>query len=485
MLRGEVPARPPNAPPRLVYSESVFLTLAAPISGSDLGYLLHKNPARSHSFDLPFGAAHVFYPDLAADHSAACLLLDIDPIGLVRGHAHAGEGALDQYVNDRPYVSSSFLSVALARIFGTAMGGRSKERQELADAPLDWTALLAPAPCRPGEPFLRGLFEPLGYTVETTRHPLDERFPEWGEGFHYSIRLRGRQRLQDLLAHLYVLVPVLDAEKHYWVGDDEVEKLLRQGEGWLAAHPQKEAIAARYLRFDRHLTRDALARLADEDALDPEAVEEARAGEELAIEAPLRLWEQRIGAVLSALRAVDAKTVVDLGCGEGKLLAPLLQDRSFTRLVGMDVSWRSIETARRRLRLAQMPEAQRQRIELLHGSLMYRDQRLEGFDAATVIEVIEHLDPPRLAAFERVLFDCARPKTAIVTTPNSEYNGKFASLPSGRFRHKHHRFEWTRPEFSAWATSLAARFGYAVRFLPIGPEDAAVGAPTQMGVFTR
>ena len=278
---------------------------------------------------------------------------------------------------------------------------------------------------------------------------------------------------------------MLDAEKHYWVGDDEVEKLLRKGEGWLAAHPEREAIATRYLRYDRRLTRDALARLADEDAPDPEAVEQARANEELEIEAPMRLWEQRIGAVMSALRAVDAKTVVDLGCGEGKLLKPLLQDKAFDRLVGMDVSWRSLETARRRLYMDQMPDAQRKRIELIHGSLMYRDKRLEGFDAATVIEVIEHLDPPRLAAFERVLFECARPKAAIITTPNSEYNVRFATLPAGQFRHKDHRFEWSRQEFSAWAHGIAERFGYAVRFLPIGPEDPVVGAPTQMGVFTR
>ena len=451
-----------------------------------MGYLLLKNPARVHSFDLAFGKAHVFYPELSDAKSTACLLLDIDPVGLVRGRSQsAGEGTLDQYVNDRPYVSSSFLSVAMSRVFGTAMGGRSKERQELADTPIEWTAVAAAAPCRAGEAFIRGLFEPLGYTVKAERHGLDERFPEWGEGFYYTITITGTKRLQDLLAHIYVLIPVLDAEKHYWVGDDEVEKLLRKGQGWLAAHPEREAITARYLRYDRRLTRDALARLADEDAPDPEAVEQVHTNEELEIEAPIRLWEQRIGAVLSALRAVDAKTVLDLGCGEGKLLKPLLQDKAFERLVGMDVSWRSLETARRRLYMDQMPDAQRKRIDLIHGSLMYRDKRLEGFDAATVIEVIEHLDPPRLAAFERVLFECAQPKAAIVTTPNSEYNSKFGSLPAGQFRHKDHRFEWSREEFSSWANGIAERFGYSVRFLPIGPEDSVVGAPTQMGVFQR
>jgi 3' terminal RNA ribose 2'-O-methyltransferase Hen1 len=456
------------------------------VSGDDLGYLLHKNPARAHSFDLPFGRALVVYPELSGQSSSAALLLDIDPVGLVRGRSHPGsEGTLDQYVNDRPYVASSFLSVALSRTLGTAMGGRSKERQELAEAEIDWEAVIAVAPCRGGEEFVRRLFAPLGYETSAVHHPLDERFPEWGEGPYYTIRLRGRKRLQDLLTHIYVLLPVLDAEKHYWVGADEVEKLLRKGEGWLAAHPDRDTITARYLRYDRKLTRDALARLADETAPDPDALERSHFKEEAEIEAPLRLWEQRIGAVLSALRSVEAKTVIDLGCGEGKLLKALLPERSFERLVGMDVSWRSLEAARRRLDLERMPETQRKRIDLIHGSLMYRDNRLEGFDAAAVIEVVEHLDAARLAAFERVVFEHAKPKAVVLTTPNSEYNVRFPSLPRGGFRHKDHRFEWTRDEFAAWANCVAARSGYTVRFLPVGPEDASVGPPTQMGVFTR
>jgi 3' terminal RNA ribose 2'-O-methyltransferase Hen1 len=177
--------------------------------------------------------------------------------------------------------------------------------------------------------------------------------------------------------------------------------------------------------------------------------------------------------------------VVDLGCGEGRLLKTLIEDRGFERIVGMDVSWRNLEIAQRRLFLDRMPAAQRNRIELIHGSLMYRDKRLGGFDAASVIEVIEHLDPPRLAAFERVLFEHAKPRAVVITTPNSEYNVKFATLPEGRLRHKDHRFEWTRAEFASWAGNVATRFGYQVRFVPVGLEDSSVGAPTQMGVFTR
>ena len=373
----------------------------------------------------------------------------------------------------------------MARVFGTAMSGRSKERQVLADQPLPLEAVVTALPCRGGEEFLRRLFEPLGYETEATHYFLDEAFPEWGPGPYYTVRLKAHTRLRDLLTHIYVLVPVLDAEKHYWVGADEVNKLLEKGEGWLAAHPQRDTIVARYLRYDRKLTRSALARLADEDTADPESERAGHAEEEAVLEAPLKLWEQRIGAALSVLRGSSAKTVVDLGCGEGKLLKPLLEDRSLERIVGMDVSWRALQMAHRRLCFDELPPAQKSRIELIHGSLMYKDSRLHGFDAAVAMEVIEHLDASRLSAFERVLFEAAQPKIVLLTTPNAEYNHLFPFLPAGHFRHKDHRFEWTRSEFQTWATRIAERYGYRACFLPVGPEDPIAGAPTQMGVFEK
>lgn len=452
---------------------------------TDLGYLLHKNPDRVHSFELSFGKAHLFYPEATQERCTAALLLEVDPVGLVRGKKGQHEGGtLDQYVNDRPYVLSSFLSVALGRALGTAMTGRSKNRQDLAEKAIALEATLAVVSCRGGEPFLRELFEPLGYRVSAEHHPLDEKFPEWGEGQYYTVHLQGNVRLQDLLNHLYVLVPVLDAEKHYWIGQDEVAKLLRKGEGWLVAHPSKEAIVQRYLPRQRQLAREALAQLAEGDDRDPDAREEARAEEETKMEAPIRLWQQRMGAVVAVLRSAGAQRVLDLGCGEGKLLKPLLEEKSLTEIVGMDVSYRSLEIASRNLHVDRMPPKQRERLKLLHGSLMYRDKRLAGYDAATVVEVIEHLDAPRLAAFERVLFEAARPKTVVVTTPNAEYNVKFDTLPAGKFRHKDHRFEWTREEFQSWAGRMGERFGYGVRFLPVGEEDSELGAPTQMGVFS-
>jgi 3' terminal RNA ribose 2'-O-methyltransferase Hen1 len=454
---------------------------------TDLGYLLHKSPSRVHSFEQVFGKAHVFYPETSAERCTAALLLEIDHIGLVRnrrgpsGEAHV----LEQYVNDRPYAASSFLSVAIARTFGTAITGRSKERQELAATPLPLEVRIAVLPCRGGENLLRRLFEPLAYEVTAIRHPLDTKFPEWGESPYFTVTLKATVRLSDLLTHLYVLIPVLDDDKHYWVGDAEVEKLLRHGEGWLRVHRERELITNRYLKHQKRLAREALTRLIGEEEPEAEEMAEIHTREEEAIEKPISLAEQRMGAVMAALRSSGAKRVLDLGCGEGRLLRELLKDKTFTEIVGLDVSHRVLEIAAQRLHLENLPKMQQDRIRLLHGSLTYRDARLAGYDAATVVEVIEHQDAPRLAAFERVLFEFAHPQTVVVTTPNVEYNVKFETLPAGKMRHKDHRFEWTRAEFQSWATRMATRFGYSVRFLPIGPEDQVVGSPTQMGIFSR
>jgi 3' terminal RNA ribose 2'-O-methyltransferase Hen1 len=454
---------------------------------TDLGYLLHKNPARVQTFELSFGKAHVFYPEASEERCTMALLLEVDPVGLVRGRSGpAGEGgALEQYVNDRPYVASSFLTVAISQLFGTALSGRSKERPQLAERALPFEVRIPVLPCRGGDIFLRKLFEPLGYRVDAQPIELDPAVPAWGTSRYLSVTLTGEHKLADLLSHVYVLIPVLDGDKHYWVGDEEVEKLIRHGEGWLATHPEKEQIAHRYLAHQKRLARNALEQLVGEE--DPHADEEAVAhgAEEAALEKKLSLNDIRLDRVAEVLAASGAKRVLDLGCGEGKLLRLLLKHKGFDEIVGVDVSHRALEAAADRLKVERMSEAQRKRLRLLHGSLMYRDARLGGFDAAAVVEVIEHLDPPRLAAFERVVFESARPSTVVLTTPNVEYNVRVQFLPAGRMRHKDHRFEWTRAEFEGWAAGIATRFGYAVRHEPLGPVDEAVGAPTQMAVFTR
>lgn len=452
---------------------------------TDLSFLLHKHPARLQTFGQNFGQVHVFYPEATDERCTAALLLDVDAVGQVRGKkGSSGEGrTLAQYVNDRPYVASSLLSVAMAEVFGSAMAGRSGERPETAATAIDLEATLPVLPCRGGEDVITRLFVPLGYEVEAHRLPLDEQFPEWGESAYFHVRLRATVRLANLLSHLYVLIPVLDDEKHYYVGDDEVDKLLARGAGWLPWHPEKNLITDRYLSHKRTLTRAALERLLEDDADEDEAAS-GHDAEEAVVEERVNLHTQRHGAVLAALRETGARRVIDLGCGDGKLLKLLLAERALTKVAGMDVSHRALEFAARLLHLDSLPPAQRARLTLFQGSLTYRDRRLAGYDAATVVEVIEHLDPPRLAVFERCVFEAAHPSSVVVTTPNVEYNVRFPTLPAGTLRHKDHRFEWTRAEFEAWGGTVAQRFGYAVRFLPAGPVDPEVGAPSQMAVFT-
>jgi 3' terminal RNA ribose 2'-O-methyltransferase Hen1 len=376
------------------------------------------------------------------------------------------------------------MSVAISQVFGSALAGRSKEREELVNTPIPLEIRLDVLPVRGGEELLQRIFEPLGYRVTATRHPLDEQFPDWGDGPYFSVELANTLPVARLLQHLYVLIPVFDGKKHYYIGDDEVEKLLAKGAAWLADHPERETITRRYLPRRQSLVRQALSRLAEEEPIDRD--DEVFETEPIASEKSERqpsLHEQRIGAVMATLRASGAQRVIDLGCGEGRLLRELLADRRFTEILGMDVSIRALEIAHRRLKLDRLPDRQRSRIRLIHGALTYRDERLANFDAAAIVEVIEHLDPPRLRAFERVVFEHARPRTVALTTPNREFNVKWETLPAGEMRHGDHRFEWTRAEFQEWAERVASRFGYAVRFLPVGPEDAEVGAPSQMAVF--
>jgi 3' terminal RNA ribose 2'-O-methyltransferase Hen1 len=451
---------------------------------TDLGFLLHKHPDRVQTFSTGFGRAHVFYPEASEERCTVALLLAIDPVGLVRRGQGVSSFVLAEYVNDRPYVASSFLSVALVNVFKTAMAGVCKGHEELVASDIPLVAHLPVVPARGGEAMVRRLFEPLGYVVKVTAIGLDDAFPEWGDSGYVGLTLSRECRLSDLLSHLYVLLPVLDDDKHYWVDETEIEKLMRRGEGWLPAHPDRDLIVRRYLKKQARLYFPALATL---DEVQPVADQDAEGdgpGREEQLEERVSLRDQRLGTVESVLRASGARRVVDLGCGPGALLQRLLRD-GYEQLVGVDVSVRALEIAARRLRLDEMHDAQREHISLLHSPLTYRDKRLAGFDAAALVEVIEHLDAARLAAAEQNVFGSARPGTVVVTTPNAEYNVMWESLPAGEFRHPDHRFEWTRAEFAAWGESVAERYGYSVRFLPIGPEDAAVGPPTQMAVFSR
>ncbi|HXC54484.1 MAG TPA: 3' terminal RNA ribose 2'-O-methyltransferase Hen1 [Rhizomicrobium sp.] len=463
----------------------MFLSIATTHRpATDLGYLLHKHPERMHETELGFGKSVVFYPQATAERCEAALVLDVDPVGLVRGKGSA-EGLLDQYVNDRPYVASSFLSVALTRTLRTAMGGTSKERPELALTAISLEVVLTPLPARGGERLVRSLFEPLGWSVDV--EPIEGVGSQSGHGSRYvTLHLAGTERLSVLLNQLYVLIPVLDDDKHYWVGEDEITKLLSHGEGWLENHPAKELIVQRYLKHRFVLANMALARLAPEteDEAEESAPERRDAPEE-ALERPIRLNDERMDTVVEALRASGAKSVADLGCGEGKLLARLVRERWAERLIGVDASACQLERASKKLKLHESGGPPEGRVTLLHGALTYRDKRIAGVDAAVLVEVIEHLDADRLPSLQRALFGAARPATVVVTTPNAEYNALFPNLAKGAFRHPDHRFEWTREQFREWVRAVETEYGYSVELRDIGTVNETFGAPTQIAVFTR
>lgn len=454
---------------------------------TDLGYLLHKHPENVRTVSFPFGDAHVFFPEAGAQRCTAAVLVEVDPVGLVRRRGRKGQESfsLAGYVNDRPYAASSFLSVVVGKVFGTAMSGRCDQRPDLAVAALPFDVEVPVLPVRGGEPVLRSLFEPLGYEVEAAPVALDDEFPAWGASRYWSVRLAGRVRLADLLSHLYVLLPVLDDAKHYWVGEDEARKLLDKGRAWLATHPARELISRRYLKHRRSLADDVLARLADDAPDEQTDLDEEHDREEAQVEERISLNQQRLDTVTGAVREAGATRVLDLGCGEGRLVQALLRAPSISHVTGADVSTRVLERAADRLHLDELSDRRRERVALIQAGLTYRDSRFEGFDVATLIEVIEHLDEPRLAALEQVVFVHAAPPTVIVTTPNREHNVRFESLPAGRLRHRDHRFEWTRAEFARWAQRVADAHGYQVTLAPVGPDDPEVGPPTQMAVFAR
>jgi len=452
---------------------------------TDLGFLLHKHPDKAQSFDVAVGTAHVVWPEAAAERSTVALILEVDPIALVRGKGNRGnEGfSLAQYVNDRPYAASSMMAVALGKVFRTAMAGRCEARPELVDQALPLEIHVPALPSRGGPDLVHRLFAPLGWRVDASAIALDPDIPAWGDSPYVDLRLSGRVRLADALTHLYVLLPVLDDNKHYWVSTDEVDKLLRAGGGWLAGHPERDLITRRYLKHRRELVLSAVGRLAEVDDAAPEQLDNAVPDEP--DEAPTPLVQLRKRAVLDALVAEGASSIVDLGCGEGSLLRELVSDPSYSLVMGVDVSHRALEIAARRLGLDRMPDSQRARLELIQSSVTYRDDRLRGHDAVVLMEVIEHIDPGRLPALERNVFGHARPTSVIVTTPNAEFNVRYEFLDAGTMRHHDHRFEWTRSQFRDWAEAAAAAYDYTVRFLPVGTDDPEVGSPTQLAVFRK
>ena len=450
-----------------------------------LGYLLHKHPDNYQTKALNFGTAHMFYTDNTATYCTFNLVLEINSVALSR-NAHKNNFKasfkLADYVNDRPYVASSFLTTAISKVLRSTMNGICNEKPELVQKQWPLTITINAVKSKKGVSEIHRFFEPLGYQVETETQLLDPQFEAWGMSPYFKLTLRGNKTLNEVLTHLYVLLPVLDNNKHYFVNQDEVNKLLDKGGDWLKDHPAKTIITNKYLQHRKSYTRLAFEQLMQKNN-DPE--NETKQEAETAIEQKIPIHDVRLNTVAETLKNLNISTVADLGCGDGKLIRRLMKHAQFTKIIGMDASFQSIEMAKRRLKLEQLPVRLQEKLTLIQGALTYRDARIEGVDAVALVEVIEHLDEHRLEALEQVIFECIQPKYAVLTTPNSEYNQLFESLPNGVFRHSDHRFEWTREEFEAWGNAIAKQFNYTAKYQQLGEVHETYGGLSQMVVFEK
>ena len=450
---------------------------------TDLGYLLHKHPDKVQSFNISGGKAMVFYPEATEEICTATLLIEINNIDLVRVmRIPVDYSLLKHYVNDRPYVASSFMSSAISKVYGTAMNGNCKAKPELTAIEMPLQCKLSPINVKGGEEFIRRMFEPLGYDLNIHRLPIDSLSPELGNSDYYSIALKNNILLKHLLSQLYILIPVFDRQRHYWISKQNVDVLLEKGSDWLPTHPEVKVITKYYLKHIRTLTQMALDRLLADENQDSN---DEQSPDPIISNVTENLNRQRYKTVMETLKELGGRRILDLGCGAGMLIELLLRDSQFSKIIGMDASYRSLQRAKARLYMDEMSPKMKARIDFIHGSLLYRDERLKGFDIAVIIEVIEHIDPDRLIDFEKVVFKFARPTYVILTTPNSEYNQVYGINNPSKYRHPDHRFEWSRDQFSSWVERIGSEYDYSATLQSIGDVHSEFGSPTQMAVFKR
>lgn len=455
-------------------------------NSQDLSYLLHKNPDKVQMFNITGGKAHVFYPEYSKKKTTVALLLDIDTIEIIRNIRLPDNGfMLKNYINDRPYVASSFTSHAISEVFSSALNGKCKLKPELVELEMDFEININVLKIKGGNSaWINKIFEPLGYKVEFKRHFLNENFTQWGESNYYSVKLKNNITLQKLLSQLYVLLPVFDYEKHYFISTNEIDKLLDKGKEWLSGHPEKDIITKRYLNNLKKYYNPALERL-NENNNEDLYKEEIENINDVEVEKKLSLNKQRLKTVFDKVKDSGYTSIMDLGCGEGKLLKMLLKDSKFSKITGMDVSYSELQKAKDNLYYEELSDKQKERLTLIQGSLLYKDERLKNHEVATVIEVIEHLELFSLKYLEKVLFSYLKPNMIIITTPNSEYNQKYENLENELFRHHDHRFEWSRKEFYDWLKNIQNEYKYNFEVFEIGESDNLLGSPTQMAVLKK
>ena len=443
---------------------------------TDLGYLLHKHPDKIQNFEITGGTAYVMYPEATEERCTCALIVDIDPIALVRGKPGSkNAGLVRDYVNDRPYTANSITASAMSDVFRSALNGRCVAREALVQTPIDLKASIASVRLSAGVERIERLWSALGY--DTTVEPLDGNAEEAKYG---KITIASsKHTLAQMLSQMSVLIPAIDGRKHHFVSASDIEVLVRRGQDWLGEHPDREWVSRRFLNRQQTLAEAALERLVPEEADEDSETGEARA-QSHTLRVPLQ--KARIEAVRARLLERGATRIVDVGCGEGDLIRALVKEPQVVEVIGVDASTTALERAERRVR--RLPEQHKNKMKFVHAPAGAIDERWSQCDAIAVVETIEHIDPENWEPVERCIFEIARPKTVVVTTPNREYNPVYGIAPDKR-RHRDHRFEWTREEMRTWCENTAKRYGYEVEVEGIGTIDPEHGSPTLMGVFAR
>lgn len=474
----------------------MFLSIA--VSGEhapDLGFVLYKHPGRFFEKSASKGRVTGGFTENREDFAEFTLAVEIDPVERVRGVNW--DRGIASYVEPMPFLAASHMSQALSQALGSAMNGVLGSKDPVIDTRVKaagvkpWPLTIKVGAVRCSPYMIESLFSELGWSVEIESHNLDvPGVSEDDDRPLHVFTLKGEATVSDALTQLYVLLPVLDPSRHYFYDESEARKLFEKGGDWLKGHSSRDLIISRYLSKSKELrgyARQLFGNFQEKKDLD-ELIAET---EEL-----MRDWDdpddtsphqQRHSQIIRDVVSWGARSVIDLGCGEGRLLERLVRIAPDMRVVGIEPSAREIERARKRL--SNNPGKNLDpRVEFVHGSAMYGDERFKDFDAAILSEVIEHVDEDRLSLLARSVFGIMAPRRVVITTPNGDYNRVFGLRP-GEFRHADHRFEWTLAECQAWVVGVTAAYPYEAEITPVGGRNADAdeghGEVSHYIVFTK
>ncbi|MEK4148209.1 3' terminal RNA ribose 2'-O-methyltransferase Hen1 [Robertmurraya sp. FSL W8-0741] len=448
------------------------LTIRA--SGQDvqvLSYLLAKNPNHLYERQVNNHFVRMFFSKFSKEEVEVTFFVTPDPIELSRNNSERYE--ITSYINDREFVVSSIFCTFLRSALATALNGKPHEEYEhWVNHRFNLQFSFGPLSSQLSDNDIIELFAPMGYKTTISAGEIDYHMNFKTKSSARYITVEGLTTLQMGLRQLFVLIPVLDNYKHYYIDDKEIEKLERYGEGWLDAHPQREFILRQALRFKDLYS--LVEKQTEKGSNNQDNNDEIRT---------MRLNDLRYEKIIDSIRQIPFKdSIVDFGSGEGKLSVQLGFIEGVKEILAVEPSESaSIKALKRYEKMARkenflMPEQ-------IIGSLFYFDERLKNKDIVILCEVIEHIDKHRLPKIMKTILNDYKPKVVMITTPNQEYNKVYKM--NEEYRHPDHRFEWTRDEFREWCEIQNGKNDYELTFDGIGEEHELYGTPTQMCLFMR